>query len=147
MFGSDFKASAMYWEGIDSFQHDTVMKIVLNKSDGKVIFTSFDKRVVNLPFEKITNIALITEKEAKDANTLGRAVVGGVLLGSLGATIGAISSTQKKSITLLVINYVDHNKDIQTISMYNVPTRTDILPLHNKLKKLINEKPIAEINL
>ncbi len=147
MFGSNFKASAMYWEGIDSFRRDTVVKIVLNKSEGKVVFTSCDKQIVNLPFEKITNVALIRGKDIKNASTLGRSVVGGVLFGSLGATVGAISSTKKKDVPLLVINYIDNNETIQAISMYNVPTRVDILPLNNKLKKLIVIKPLPEINL
>lgn len=53
---------------------------------------------VFLPYNKITNAAVVTEQEIieKSKSVLGRAAIGGLLLGPVGAIVGSTSGVGKK---------------------------------------------------
>lgn len=74
----------------------------------------------------ITNYAIVTEQEIKnvDKSVIGRAVVGGVLLGGLGAIIGGMSGIGTKTKTgkerrFFVVNYLNDNGEQAAISFEN----------------------------
>ena len=71
---------------------------------------------VSLKYEKITNCEYITEKdiEEKSKSVAGRAVIGGLLLGPVGAIVGGMTGLTGKSTTVktrefIVINYTSNN--------------------------------------
>lgn len=74
-----------------------------------------DKITINdnytIPLRDITNLNIGTEKEIAEKNrsVIGRAVVGGAVLGPLGAVVGGMSEVKNKQVTkekcLLVIDY------------------------------------------
>lgn len=70
-----------------------------------------------LSAEKITAVMLTTETEIKEKSKSvgGRAVIGGVLLGPVGAIVGGMSGLGKKEIkkdrTMLIINYTSGGED------------------------------------
>lgn len=100
----------------------------------------------NLSFDKITNIAWVTEKDVKDASVIGRAMVGGILFGGLGAMVGAVSGTKKKSETYLIINYTASDGTLKAISM-KPHGDFKIFKLEKELKQYIKTTPIEELEL
>jgi len=68
-----------------------------------------------IPLQDIKNIAILTEKELveKEKSVIGRAVVGGALLGPLGAVVGGMSGVKNKQVTkekcFMVIDYQGHD--------------------------------------
>lgn len=79
-------------------------------------------RGITLTYNQITSIEMFTENQIKetDKSVLGRALVGGILIGPLGAIIGGISGaeTKKKQNNKLfvVINYVSKTGETRVIS-------------------------------
>jgi len=63
---------------------DTSLSVQLNK-----------KEVLNIHYQNIKDAQVMIEIEQKDKSVIGSALVGGILLGGVGATIGAIAGTGK----------------------------------------------------
>lgn len=52
----------------------------------------------------------MTKQEIKEANSIGRVVAGGLLLGHVGTLLGALTAKDKKKTTLyMVISYTGNN--------------------------------------
>lgn len=98
----------------------------------------FKNAPATLKYTQITNIDKVTETEIieKSKSTLGRAAVGGLLLGPLGAIIGGMSGTgSKKKTTVktyLVINYTSSSDEIKVITF-------EVVGATFGLKEFINE--------
>ena len=76
------------------------------------LFSSKDKSTIELPLNKIINAKLINVEEIEQQSKIGRAVVGGILFGSAGAIIGAMSAGEKKKIkTMYIINYTSNDEE------------------------------------
>lgn len=82
------------------------------------------KKVFEIPSERIKQYAVITEKEIKQSkkSVVGRAVVGGLLLGGIGAVVGGMSALpgdgvkEGKEQLFFIINYIDANGEVAAIS-------------------------------
>lgn len=108
------------------------------------------KNSYNLAFEKLTNIGILTDREIleKQKSVVGRAVVGGLLLGPLGSIVGGMSGIgSKKKSTLrnfLVINYM-------SCGVPNVLTFEcdgfDNSKFYNEVKKFISDHSNGSIEL
>ncbi len=67
----------------------------------------------NIPLQSIKNIKISTEKEVteKERSVIGRAAVGGLLLGPVGAIVGGLSGAKNKKNTtqneFLVVDFID----------------------------------------
>ena len=83
---------------------------------------AFKKPTVFLQLEQITGVVVISEKDIieKSKGTVGRAVVGGVVLGPLGVIIGGMSGigNKKKNEThyFMVVNYKSKDEEIKVLS-------------------------------
>ena len=145
---SDLNVRAVYCDGISTFTTNALMNVIINKDENQLTFENkFDKVPnANLSLDKITNAAWVTEKEVKDASIVGNAIVGGVLLGGLGAMIGAVKGTKKKSETYFVINYTASDGTLKAISM-KPHGNLKLLKLEKELKNYIKVKPITELEL
>lgn len=68
--------------------------------------------LLNIPFQKIKNAEVLIEMAEKNKSVIGRAVVGGLLLGPVGAVVGGISGTgtNKKKNHFLNITYIENNE-------------------------------------
>ena len=96
---------------------------------------------IELSYKQIKKIEIIDETQVLevDKNAIGRAIAGGLFLGGLGATIGAISGvgTKRKKISekYLVINYVSiDSQETKAISFKAIPNGSIPLKLVNELR-------------
>jgi nucleoside permease NupC len=87
---------------------------------------AFKKEVVSLKYDQITDVfyGLKTELKEKNKSVIGRAIVGGALLGPLGAIIGGTSGVGKKSKrdtkTYFIISYLDSKGNDKLISAEDI---------------------------
>lgn len=100
-----------------------VVDVTINKKLEKLIIKSaLDKnKVAELPLNRIKDARKLTEQQITEANksVVGRAVVGGLLLGPLGAIIGGMSGvgTKKKkepekNFLIITYNFEDTEKQL-----------------------------------
>lgn len=99
------------------------------KLEIKMPFAKKGTPAVYLSYSQITAIERLSEKEVvniiKDKNAIGRAVIGGLAFGSLGAIVGAASGAGSKHITknqytfYMIINYVS-SSDTKAIT-FTIP--------------------------
>ena len=93
------------------------------KEDCIFIVSRLNKKMsVSLKYEKITNCEYITEQDIKEKSksVLGRAAIGGLLLGPVGAVVGGMTGlkgTKKKEKTreFIIINYTTGNDETGVI--------------------------------
>jgi len=92
-----------------------------------------------VPYSKITNIGHFSESELTSQNksVVGRAAVGGLLLGPLGAIVGGMSGVNGSKMsykTYLVVNYRDNFGEIQAISFGILPSSKSFYEFEHCLK-------------
>lgn len=100
------------------------VNIKTDDDENKLVIKSVvvKKPEVNLKYEQITGINVTSEKEIleKSKSVTGRAVVGGVLLGPLGAIVGGMSGIgdkkKEKTRYYLIINYKSKDDEIKVLS-------------------------------
>ena len=148
MSKSNFKAGAVYCDGISTFTTNSPIFVTINGDENQVTFEQRFSKVpnANLSFDKITNVAWVTEEDVKNASVIGNAIVGGILFGGLGAMVGAVSGTKKKSETYLVINYTAADGTLKAISM-KPHGDFKIFKFENTLKQYIKVAPATELEL
>lgn len=110
----------VYIDGISTFRVGWPIDLILDEIDNKLILKPKLSKIgeASLNLDKITNAGMITEEEIKEASVVGRAVVGGLLFGHLGAIIGGMSGTKdkKKTQSYYVINYTSNGEE-KVVSM------------------------------
>ncbi|MEE0732824.1 MAG: hypothetical protein U0M23_04165 [Acutalibacteraceae bacterium] len=109
------------------------------------------KGVAYLSYDQVTAAEKVNEKQIKevDKSVIGRAMVGGVLLGPLGAVIGGVSGVGKKHKStyknFFVINYTSVSGDPSVLSfeMVGPPAGFASFLLELKQKAGISDAPAA----
>lgn len=120
--------------------------------DDKIEFKQrLGSKQVYLRYSQITKVGIVNGNELieKDKSVLGRSIVGGLLLGPLGAVVGAIdgAGTKKKVILnkkYIVFNYISSNNEEKSLPVEIVGAT---LGLSKFLKKLNEVCPNLEKNL
>lgn len=148
-----------HYDGVPNFPKNWASELILHDSESKLeIRPRLGKMPsVYLPYNKIVGVVHTTEKEIseKGKSVLGRAAIGGVLLGPLGAIVGGISGTGKKEKSNLsfyvVINYKPDldSEDIKVLC-FKDNTIMNAAKFINMLKEragLLNNNIQEEINL
>lgn len=103
---------------IGSITQNTAINATL-KDDCLLIVSRLNKKMsASLKYEKITNCEYVTEKDIqeKSKSVLGRAAIGGLLLGPVGAVVGGMSGmtgnkTKTKLRNFIIINYTTGNEE------------------------------------
>lgn len=113
-------------DGVESYSKGTAIELSLDDKEECLVMKARafkDKPIIKLNYEQIVAAEVITEKEIveSDKSVVGRAVVGGVLLGPLGAIVGGMSgigsSTKANKHYFLVVNYNSNtSEEIKTLS-------------------------------
>jgi hypothetical protein len=99
--------------GLDGFPR-TATKATLDEEEKNITFSQLGLKIkVCVPLESITSCEKYTEKELKEKSVIGRAAVGGLLFGGVGAVVGAVSGTKPKEKTLyyMTLTYTDNNEE------------------------------------
>lgn len=94
---------------------------------------------VKLPYDKITNANIMEETEEieKNKSVIGRAVVGGILLGPAAAVVGGMSGLGKKkkskSHYFYVIDYTSNDENKQIVFEISTPIES-VRPFNKTLR-------------
>lgn len=141
----------MYIDGLSSYTKGTAVELSLESEILTIKARVFkDKPVIKLPYEQIIGASVVSEKEIleKSKNVTGRAVLGGVILGPLGAIIGGMSGigNKKKSEThyFMVINYKSKTGEVGVISFEIVGASLHWDSFIKELKTKIKKEEISE---
>lgn len=99
--------------------------------------------------QNIKSITLVSQEQITNkSGIIGRAAVGGVLLGGAGAVVGALTADKKKSYTV-TITYHDGSEDLAAVSQ-DVLSHLNFLAKMNKSKTkmlpIIDEKKQEKVN-
>ena len=109
-----------------------------------------DKPIIKLKYEQIIAANVVTEKEIieSDKSVVGRAVVGGVLLGPLGAIVGGMSGignkTKSNTHYFMVINYKSNTEETKVLSFEIVGASLHWSDFIKELRSKINSNEIVE---
>lgn len=146
----------MFVDGLNYYPSGHLVILKINDEDQVLEISSrfgIDKPVVKLKFEQITGVELIDDKEIieKSKSVAGRAVLGGLVLGPLGAIVGGMSGMGDKKTTELkyyiVVNYKSKEGNIEVMS-FEIPKGTlDISSFIIELRNASNVEIQKEIAL
>lgn len=144
----------IYIDGVKGYNKGTSISLSLEEELNCVVVQTVKNNLpkVNLDLEKIVAVDIIHERDVIEANksTVGRAMVGGIVLGPLGAIIGGISGVGTKKNTklrdFLVINYKSQN-EIKALSFEMVKITLNVPKFINTLRDKIKNNESAEIYL
>lgn len=141
------------FEGIPQFGKGMALRLVLDESNQQL---SIEPRIgkiqpVLLKYPQLTAAEVISEHEIieKSKSTIGRAAVGGLLLGPLGAVVGGISGVGNKQKVserkFLVINYISSVSNGPKVISFEVVGAT--LHLSEFLRALKSKLPAPKPEL
>lgn len=131
----------------DTVLWDELNAISITMLDDKLEFKNRlnkKKDPIYLEYEKVTNFVVENKKEIveKDKSVIKRGIVGGVLLGPIGAVIGAIDGTgSKKKVsykTFLVFDYISRDGEEKSLPVEIVGAT---MGLNKFTKELENKCP------
>lgn len=133
----DSKCEWQYLKHIDGLQiqKDTLTDLYATRD--KLVLDSKSGRF-EIPNERIEKYAIISGRQITqvEKSVVGRAIVGGILLGGVGAIVGALSANGTKEKVgkeeyFLIINYIDKNGETAAISFVFMSNPTLTSGLYN----------------
>lgn len=134
-------------DGIDFYMKGFMVKVSIDDNNKCVVIKPLveKKDPVKIKLQNIINISVVTDKEIieKSKSVLGRAAIGGLLIGPLGAIVGGISGTGNKTKNkytyYMVINYKSEaSNDIKVLSFEIVGGSLKWSKFFKELKSRIN---------
>lgn len=140
-------------DGIESYSKGIAVELSMDDKDKCLTIKSRafkDKPVIKLKYEQIVAVNVVTEKEIieSDKSVVGRAVVGGVLLGPLGAIVGGMSGignkTKSNTHYFMVINYKSNAEETKVLSFEIVGASLHWADFIKELRSKINSNEIVE---
>ena len=134
-FGN-MEINSTHQAGLPNIKENTPTKIIVNEESRTITFKkrffNKDQKVndVVLSFDKIRGAGYITQDELVEKSTIGRAVVGGVLFGGIGALVGGMSGQGKKTkkINYFAIAYTDSFGNDKTLLFDDIISQPKALP-------------------
>lgn len=141
-----------YVDGIENYKKGAIVVVNISSEEQCLVIKNkvFNNSIIKIRLDQVTGANVITEKEIieKSKSTVGRAMIGGVLLGPLGAIIGGISgigvNQKSKSHYYMVINYKSQNGDIKVISFEIVGSSLHWDDFIKELRSKINNTEVFE---
>ncbi|MEC0031170.1 hypothetical protein P4L24_25320 [Bacillus cereus] len=123
--------------------------VSLHMNNGTLKVNTLDSFIQSNWEDNIKSVTLVSQEQITNkSGIIGRAAVGGVLLGGAGAVVGALTADKKKSYTI-TITYHDGSEDLAEVSQ-DVLSHLNFLAKMNKNKTqmlpIIDEKKQEKIN-
>ncbi|MGH0950689.1 hypothetical protein [Bacillus mycoides] len=123
--------------------------VSLYMKNGVIKVNSLESFIQDNWEQNIKSITLVSQEQITNkSGIIGRAAVGGVLLGGAGAVVGALIADKKKSYTV-TITYHDGSEDLAEVSQ-DVLSHLSFLAKMNKSKTkmlpIIDEKKQEKVN-
>ncbi|WP_437261298.1 hypothetical protein [Bacillus thuringiensis] len=123
--------------------------VSLHMNNGTLKVNTLDSFIQSNWEENIKSITLVSQEQITNkSGIIGRAAVGGVLLGGAGAVVGALTADKKKSYAV-TITYHNGSEDLADVSQ-DVLSHLNFLAKMNKNKSkmlpMIDEKKQENIN-
>lgn len=129
----NMKITMAYLSGLpENYKPNRLIYLVLNENTNTLQFKKSLKKeeCVNLSLSKVTGCGLVTEEKIIHVSGVGRAITGGLLFGSTGAIVGALTAedkVKKKSHFGIAYNsngeekviLLNENGDIHTLKFFN----------------------------
>ena len=85
----------LYWSGLEKVENKRALLTI--SPNEKMLYLDFEnKKTFNINFDNIKDVELLKEIKHKNKSVVGRAVVGGLLLGPVGAVVGGMSGLGQK---------------------------------------------------
>lgn len=113
-------------------------------ADDKIVIEA-DKRTFEVTYEQLTAAEAMTATDllTKDKSVIGRAIVGGVLLGPIGAIVGGMSGIGKEKMkgNFLILNYIPSNSDETKVLIFNMGSYSLAQNLAKFIKKKMPPQP------
>lgn len=128
-------------DGIPSIEKGMTVRISLMPERILIQQIMFGKAEASLRYDQVTAAAKVDEVQIRevDKSVIGRAVVGGVLLGPLGAIVGGASGIGTKQKTdykdYFVINYTASNGEPAVLSFEMVGPPVGFAPFLRELQQ------------
>lgn len=146
LFGKGNTMNMIHIEGLPGYTKGTAITFTLDEGAKCLVFKAraFKKPEVKLPLSKVTFAGIVPFEEIEKGSVIGRAVIGGILFGSAGAIIGAMTAEEKKRKKYFyVINY-----DEQAIILDDNGSNFNSFKFQKKLNEYLPKKqPETEITL
>ncbi len=152
----DRSVNLSFVDGVDAYSRGSAIALSIDNTNECITITSRlikGKPPVHLKLEQITGVDVISEKEIieKSRSTVGRAVAGGVLFGSLGAIVGGMSgvgnSHKSETHYFMVISYRSGDKEIKGLIFEIVGSSLHWSSFVDELRSKIKIEEITEIYL
>lgn len=139
-------------DGINGLPKGSKIKATMDDENKRLEIKalSINSESIFIRYSQLCGVSMLTEKEIQEANksVLGRAAVGGVLLGPLGAIVGGMSGvgTKQKSEThyYVVLNYKPSSspENIEVIS-FEPEALTSWSKFFKRVKEECSTQPAA----
>lgn len=144
-YGAKESCVAVHMYGVPYLKQYTLANLFL--TEDKLIIEA-DKKTFELSYDQLVAAEALrkTELLKKDKSVIARGVVGGVLLGPIGAIIGGMSGIGKKKIKgdFLVLNYVPSGSNETKVMIFDTKDFLKAMKLAKFLKDRLPTKPIEE---
>ena len=115
----DNEIQLIHIQGLPALQNQ-LMDVIINKIERKIYFiekAKVNKKEYSIFLNDIKFSGMLTEEVSKPRSSLGRAIAGGLLFGTTGAVVGAVSGvkdkTKKESYYVIEYNECENTKFIQ----------------------------------
>lgn len=123
LFSREIKVMLTMVDGLQSVKKGLIVTLTLHEDELTIKENFARKEPIHLKYDQIINAGVLRESEIieKSKNVLGRAAVGGLVLGPFGAIVGSVSgigSKEKKKInTFFIINYKSsHDEELKVLT-------------------------------
>lgn len=134
-----------YIDGIENYAKGTAIELSLD-DEGRQLSTKarvYKNPPVYLPYDQITEVKVVSEKDIieKSKTVLGRAFIGSIFLGPLGAIVGGMSGvgSKQKSETnyFMIINYKSKDEELKALCFEIVGATFHLIPFVEEFRKKI----------
>lgn len=151
LFSKETKVMLTYEDGLQGVKQGVIVTLSLHDDELNIKENFSKKEPTKLKLNQIVNAGKVFEKDIieKDKSVLGRAALGGLILGPIGAVVGGISGTGKKEKktykTYYIVNYRSSHDDETKVLSFSAMENGNSIGLSKFDKELRDKANIREV--